>query len=84
MAIKEAAILYKGVVYSLPRPKRHHHIIKHIVKCTRHKRVFGVQGFITDYGFFVNRFVGKSIAIKCGQLIARAGSSKRLYSEDLW
>jgi len=32
--IERAAIRFRGVVYSLPPPNRHHHVIRHICETT--------------------------------------------------
>lgn len=84
--IEGVAISYKGEIHQLPRPNRHHNVIREIAK----KNGVGiqgrdVQGFITNTGRFVNRSTALAIALKAGQVLdvnnIRAG---RLFSEDLW
>lgn len=84
--IDGVAIRYDGHVYSLPRPNRHHHVIRLIAS----ENGVGIQGsdeqgFVTNTGRFVGRVVGLQVALAANQVLdvsnVRAG---RLYSEDLW
>lgn len=81
-----AAILYGGKVHSLPRPNRHHHVIRAIA-LENGVGIAGrdVQGFLTNEGKFVGRVAALRIALEAGQVLdpsnVRAG---RLFSEDLW
>jgi hypothetical protein len=82
--IKQAAIRENGVVYTLPRPARHHTIMGEM--CDKHgfTHVDGCgQGFVTDADRFVDRIEGAAIAIAAGQ-IAALRWPPNLYSEDLW
>lgn len=80
MNIKQAAILYRGIIYT---GKRHHNIITEMVN------VHGIeppistlnQGFVTDEGKFVSRKEAAEIAFKAGQI---SKQRERLYSEDLY
>lgn len=87
--ITGVAIKYDGKVYSLPRPNRHHNVIRHIREVTGHG-ISGpdVQGFITQRGVFLNRRQGMELAAANGQLNRREGENfyqgPDLYSEDLW
>lgn len=88
--IASAAILYKGVIHSMPRPNRHHNILwayspdeksGHITSTLTK----GEQGFIDERGNFLNRKDAAEIAafweqLKTGRLIA----SPNLFSEDMW
>jgi len=82
MKIKEAAILYNGVIYT---GKRHHNIIsdmrnKYLIL---DKQAVRNQGFITEDGQFVNRIDGAILAIQSGQ-IQKLKWPPNLYSEDLY
>lgn len=83
--IKAVAIHYRGTVWTMPAPCRHHHVIGNIVRDTR-DYVFGdsVQGFITESGHFVDRFEAYKIAKENKQILPGQGKADRLYSEDLW
>jgi hypothetical protein len=83
--IVAVAIIHRGVVYSLPRPNRHHHVIRLIAERTGADRVDGEQGFLDDLGNFLNRETALLHALACGQVPPpKARSNRRLYSEDLW
>ncbi len=82
-----AAIRYKGLVYSLPSPARHHDVI-HFIAQTIGKGVRLTcaedQGFITSGSHeYVDRIEGAKIALESGQL-EKLNHPPRLYSEDLW
>jgi len=77
-----------GLIYSLPAPQRHHHIIHALYKLTG-KSIGGdyQQGFITNIGRFVNRTEGYEIAKDAEQLLDLPHvphTPGTLYSEDLW
>lgn len=80
------AIKYEGKVHSLPRPNRHHNVIRAIAQENGVGIKGGdIQGFLTDTGRFVGRVEALRIALRAGQVLdpsnIRAG---RLFSEDLW
>lgn len=81
--IVAAAIVYDDVIWTLPRPARHHHII------WAHKEVTGEggsgqQGFVDEAGHFWDRKHARRIAIDCGQNPKQSGGASLLFSEDLW
>lgn len=88
-AIVGVAIKYAGKVWSLPKPNRHHNVIRHIKEVTG-SGISGpdVQGFITDDGIFLNRREAMALVKTNGQLNRRPGTQfyqgPDLYSEDLW
>lgn len=82
--IDRVAIIYNGVIYSLPRPNRHHDVIRHIHEVTGATTIDGDQGFMTNDGQFVGRRQARLIAERSGQLLPRASKGKELYSEDVW
>lgn len=87
--IEKAACLYKGVVYSLPRPARHHTVMHHIWDTVSKDAFIGpaAQGFVTSRGRFVNRRHALRIVMAAGQPQIdhpALNVGGRLFSEDLW
>jgi hypothetical protein len=83
--IAAAAIKYRDVIVSMPRPNRHHNIIYSVYNLWSIRTGSnGVQGFITDTGEFVDRVEGLRIARDNNQIIHKHGSDKELFSEDMW
>lgn len=86
--IVAAAIIYDGVVWMLPRPARHHHIIKAHFDVTGNKGS-GEQGFVDEFGQFYRRVEAGRHAHRCHQQFLERPdgcvfSLGRLFSEDLW
>lgn len=82
VAIKTLGTL--GIVYDMPAPSRHHHLI---ARMARHGIELGErheQGFTTSAGRFVDRHEAVSIAETAGQLIRKTMPADELFSEDLW
>lgn len=84
--ITHVAIRFDGVVYSLPQPHRHHHVIRMIVEMTNVATVDNdEQGFLDESGHFLDRVEALASARLFGQIKdetdIRAG---QLFSEDLW
>lgn len=83
------AIQYDGVTFRMPRPARHHDVIRMIASLNA-VGIAGpdVQGFITNHNRFLNRTDAFDLAVQSGQLDpesdARNRKRKALYSEDLW
>jgi len=73
-----------NVIHSLPKPNRHHDVIRMMAKNGADIPVAGVQGFLTDAGVFADRVEAKEIAINANQIIRESCKSNRLYSEDIW
>lgn len=76
-----------GVVYSVPRPGRHHDVINHMLDIDDAgfiPPVTGEQGFTTSTGRFVGREEAMQIAQAAGQLIAEPHVPDMLFSEDVW
>ena len=76
--IIKAAIKTEDKVYE---GKRHSEIIQNIFDTTGEKLGSRGQGFITEYGDFVDRKLAAQIAFSTGQITERKGE---LVSEDLW
>ena len=81
--IVAVAIRFEGVLYSMPRPRRHHHIIRFIHEKTGANSIRGEQGFLLEDGRFVDRYEAAGIALKNGQ-VTQLQAPPQLYSEDLW
>ena len=86
--ITHVAIRFQGVVYSLPAPNRHHHIISDIVKKTGVSYVDSRgedQGFLDESGQYLNRKQALVSALLFNQI--KDPSRVRcnmLTSEDVW
>lgn len=96
--IVAAAIRFGDLVCHVPKPGRHHNVLRAL------RKYFGsrtdasyereVQGFITDRGEFLGRREAYAHAIECGQGTPRRASmialgsitydGQELFSEDLW
>ena len=78
--ITHAAVKYNDRVYSLPRPWRHHHVLRLI------GGVYGqcTQGFLTNHGEFVNRNKAMKIAIDANQVDPDKFIKEELYTEYVW
>ena len=87
--ITHVAIEQNGEVYSLPRPMRHHHVIKMMVDiCGLPTPITGKQGFLdVDQGkyIFVDRRDALDIARGCRQVLHKENiRGSQLFSEDIW
>lgn len=82
--ITHVAVLFGGIMYSLPAPNRHHHVL-HVIYKENNKTWPNVQGFLDNKGKFLVRRYALRVALVASQVIdinnVRSG---RLYSEDLW
>jgi hypothetical protein len=72
-----------GKVYSLPKPARHHNVIRMMVEQGHRTPVCGEQGFVLDDGRYVNRKQAAALALESKQIIELRWPPD-LYSEDLW
>lgn len=84
--ITHVAIRFRGIIYSLPAPNRHHNVIRLIVDSTGASSIDGEeQGFLDATGRFLSRRQALVSAKLHNQIKdpsnIRAG---RLFSEDLW
>lgn len=86
--LTHVAIRFRGVVYSLPAPNRHHHVIGEIIRLTGVETVDAPtddQGFLDENGTFLNSHQALVSAKLFDQLkpgtVIRA---ERLFSEDVW
>jgi len=76
-----------GLIFTVPRAKRHHHIINNTALSVGTVNVCR-QGFLTSDGVFVDREAAMLIAIDADQVIKRPdgtlNTSAELFSEDVW
>lgn len=89
--IVAAAIKENGVVCFVPRPGRHHNVIREMAAAGVPIPIVGVQGFITSDGLFVDRVTANRIAVIAEQTLPTPCNGipfetvgRDLYSEDLW
>jgi hypothetical protein len=86
--ITHAAIRFRGKIYSLPSPNRHHDIIRKIVEETGAEAVDGEerdQGFLDSNGMYLTRKQALISAEKNDQLLPnRPVYHNQLCSENLW
>lgn len=86
--ITHVAVRFMGRVWMLPKPNRHHHIIRWIADETGLASIDvrePNQGFVDAYGFYLTRKQALVSALENGQVLdendIRCGM---LFSEDLW
>lgn len=83
--ITHVAIKVGDEWFSLPKPFRHHNVMK------EYRRIFNVspfpiphvQGFLDENGNFLDRIEAAEYALSCGQ-ITKLEDPPELFSEDLW
>lgn len=89
LEITHVAVVFNGFVYSLPKPNRHHNVLRAIAE----ENGIGVdgphsEGFVDSSGRYLRRGQAMVAARKTGQLNRRPGAQfyqgPELYSEDLW
>lgn len=81
--IERAAIMWDGRIYSVPRPGRHHDVFRKYPH-EFHRSKTEEQGFVTQFGRFVNRYDALFIAMRRGQIRKKHGNPSMLFSEDMW
>jgi hypothetical protein len=86
LTVERAAIKdHDGKVYTVPRPGRHHDVIKMMVNSYfRPIPITGEQGFVLSDGTFADRVRAREVAEAANQLLSRASTGKELFSEDVW
>jgi len=82
--IETAAIQYLELVFTMPRPNRHHNILHKMTDLGMTKAAHEFQGFFTSFGRYVDRVEGLKIAIEANQIKTKNGNPEVLYSEDIW
>ena len=73
--VAAAAILVDGVIWTLPRPAYHSHVLRAYVDVNGRQARDEEQGFVTTTGRFVSR---EEAGTLCGW------PGRRLLTEDLW
>lgn len=83
--IVAAAVKYGDVVAFVPKPGRHH-TVTYAVYNELGARTGGnrEQGFVTNFGRFVDREEGLAIARASSQIKQKHGNQNLLFSEDMW
>lgn len=85
LAVIGVAIIAKGgMMCSLPKPKRHHDVIRAMAASGMDTPIIGEQGFLLSDGTFATREQAAKIAIKANQLLSRSKGLEQLFSEDVW
>lgn len=82
--IVAAAIKQGNMVCSVPKPGRHHDVIREMARSGVPIPIDGQQGFLTSEGAFVNRYEARDIARMAGQILTKYGNPDQLFSEDVW
>ncbi len=93
--ITHVAVRHQGRIWSLPRPYRHHHIMRTILwlveefgEYTKEKAERFAsgddQGFLDDTGKYYTRQEAEVIARQCNQIKNGEIIGGVLTSEDLW
>lgn len=85
--IERAAVKIDDDVFSLPKPKRHHDVLRSIIdleSISDKSRHGATQGFLTSKGRFVDRSEGFQIAKAARQIKTKHGPKDVLFSEDMW
>lgn len=81
-----AAILNSGVVFQMPRPFRHHHLIRAMAQIGVPTPINATSagGFVLSDGRFATRRQAKRYAYGAGQITRERYESQRVFcSEDL-
>jgi hypothetical protein len=82
--IVAAAIKQGNMICSVPKPGRHHDVIRGMARAGIPIPIDGEQGFLTSEGLFVGRKLAKDIALMAGQILSKNGDQRQLFSEDVW
>jgi len=92
LCVVASAVKQDGIIWSVPAPGRHHHVLEHMRNCGVELNI-GTQildqGFLLSDGTFATRITAKRIAVIAGQYHPATDhfsfpKLKELYSEDLW
>ena len=84
--IEGVTINQDGRIYKLPRPSRHHDLIRMIADTGGKIPVTGEQGFYSNKRRFIDRKEAKIVALKTVKKLLSEGKYdlEELYSECLW
>lgn len=86
LKVAAAAIKVGDLVFSLPRPARHHNILRHMheIGVKGGPSWIAGQGFLLSDGRWVSREEAFEVAKGAGQLNDRVSFRPKLFSEDVW
>jgi len=85
LTVERAAILaLDGKVWSVPRPGRHHDVIRVMKQEGYDTPIQGEQGFLLSDGRFARRTSALTVARRANQLIRKTNPQHMLFSEDVW
>lgn len=75
-----------GIVYSVPKPGRHHNVLSIMYNNGLDKGYLAKaeQGFLLSSGSFAGRQEARKVAEIAGQLLDSAYDLNELFSEDVW
>lgn len=74
-----------GSFLALQKPNRHHHVLRALVAEGEKIPIIGEQGFVDDFGNFLDRKQARIHAIECGQVEENnLDHFEQLFSEDVW
>ena len=84
--IVSAAVRHGELIFSLPAPARHCHVIYQMARADVGSAVFvGEQGFLTSAGRYLGRLDAAELARQAGQVTAAdVPPGRELFSEDVW
>jgi hypothetical protein len=87
LEVVAAAVRSCNLVFTMPRPARHHHILHAMSRDFKLDAILhGLpdnQGFLLSDGTFADRIRAATVALASGQ-IEQLNWPPELYSEDLW
>ena len=84
--IVASALRIHGVVYSLPLPSEHHHVIAHVYEKTKMSPsnfVAAEQGYLDDSGVFLDRHQAFDHALRSGQVKSPVPGERSLDARHL-
>lgn len=80
-----AAVLFRGLTFSVPAPGRHHNVVHKMVgELGLAQTGEWEQGFLTSRGRFVRRKPALRMAREAGQILRETAPNSGLFSEDVW
>lgn len=82
--VVQAAIMKHGIMFTMPRPFRHGHIIRGMCTVLPPPNSGDEQGFMLSDGTFADRGYAMVVAWRAAQVRFPPAPNARLYTEDLW
>lgn len=85
--ITHVAIRFQGVIYALPAPNRHHHVLGHIRDMTGASSIDvdeDDEGFLDESGRYLRRPQALVSALMNKQVKDDSFQASGLFSEDVW